>query len=96
MQDDNRETEIEIKKLKILSNWDKEEIFIVRWITWIISITIIILFSFPRDKPENALLIMIWCLLFWTIPIFIYFRKWFRKEIREKASWYWDTLKGRK
>ena len=84
-----------IKAQRPLSDYDKEEIFMVRWLTWIIAISIIILFSFPRGKPENATVIILWCLLFWAIPILLYFRKKIRKEIREKVRWYWNMLRGR-
>ena len=91
MQDDNRETEIEIK---VLSDYEKEEIFFVRWLTFIVSTVIIIFICmiFFNLNPETAFTIIVLNIF---IPPVIYFRKRIGAYINEKIIYWWSMINGR-
>jgi len=91
MQDDNRETEIEIK---VLSSFDKEEIFMMRWFTLII-ISLIVLVLGTLFLNLNGYIGIAAFAGVWIVPPFFYFRKSIKKWVNEKVNYWWSMINGR-
>jgi len=90
-----REMDIEVKeKSKILSNWEKEEIFFVRWFTFI-SATVFSLVIWVLFFGLNGIMAITIFGLNFGVPPFFFFRKGIWKYVKENISYWWSMLNGR-
>jgi len=85
---------IKAEKSKILSNWEREEIFFVRWLTFIMATLIIVIINwiFFNFDGHTGLVIVIINIF---IPPFFFFRKAIKTLLKEKISYWWSMLNGR-
>jgi len=88
MQDDNRENKTKVKE-RPLSSYEKDDIFIVRWITQIF-IGMILCFILLKDF-ENT----IWVIIPF-IQAFIYPIIYWRNIMKSLCLKYWNLLRGRR
>jgi len=90
LSNDKRKTEM---KIKILSEWEREEIFFVRWFTFIVATLIsipiwIIFFNLNKFVALAIILINIF------VPPLCYFRKPIGGYVKEKIIYWWTMING--
>jgi len=93
MQDDNRETKTTIKEI-VLSEYQREDIFFMRQLTFIVS-TIIALFIWILFFGLNGYVATTIFVLNFFVPPLYYFRKGIGGYVKEKINYWWSMINGR-
>lgn len=83
-----------IKAQKPLSDWEKEEVFMVRWFTFFVSTIIVLTIWVLLFNLNRIIAFSIFGLNFF-IPLLYYFRSTISGYIKEKIAYWWSMINGR-